>query len=116
MRLTPSLAVPCLALVSVLLALASYPWQTRIRAAQGATSTQDGRRRSMPSATLKPVIPNAPASAIIVNTLADGVPANDSQCTLREALLNANADNQSGSTDCLAGSGADTITFSVNGT
>ncbi|HEX9003298.1 MAG TPA: choice-of-anchor Q domain-containing protein [Blastocatellia bacterium] len=63
-----------------------------------------------------PASPNAPAAAIIVNSLADGAPANNGQCTLREALLNANADNQSGSTDCVAGSGTDTITFSVNGT
>ena len=35
--------------------------------------------------------------------------ANDGNCTLREAIINANNDDQSGSTDCAAGSGADTI-------
>jgi CSLREA domain-containing protein len=50
------------------------------------------------------------AGAIIVNSDSDAV-ANDGLCTLREAILNANNDDQSGSTDCAAGSGADTITF-----
>ena len=47
---------------------------------------------------------------IVVNSNAD-MAANDGACTLREAILNANGDDQSGSTDCIAGSGADTITF-----
>ena len=50
------------------------------------------------------------AASIIVNSTADVV-ANDGACTLREAITNANNDNQSGSTDCAAGSGADTITL-----
>ena len=54
----------------------------------------------------------AMAANIVVNT-PDDTPANDGFCTLREAILNANADNQSGSTDCLPGSGADTITFTT---
>jgi hypothetical protein len=41
--------------------------------------------------------------------------AEDGPCTLREAIINANNDDQSGSTDCAAGSGADTITFSIDG-
>ena len=88
------------------------------RAASGPASPQTGQRKPSPASPgiSKPVTPNAPAAAIIVNTLADGAPANNSQCTLREALLNANGDNQSGSTDCVAGSGADTITFTVTGT
>jgi CSLREA domain-containing protein len=53
------------------------------------------------------------AGAIIVNSDSDAV-ANDGLCTLREAILNANNDDQSGSTDCAAGSGADTITFAGN--
>jgi hypothetical protein len=42
----------------------------------------------------------------------EGLMAGDGSCTLREAIINANNDDQSGSTDCPAGSGADTITFS----
>ena len=61
------------------------------------------------------VQPTYAAGNITVDSLADTV-ANDSACTLREAITNANGDDQSGSTDCAAGSGADTITFSVDGT
>jgi len=53
-----------------------------------------------------------PRATITVNSVAD-TQATDGQCTLREALINANADNQSGSTDCAAGSGADTVVFSL---
>lgn len=47
---------------------------------------------------------------IVVNSLADVV-ANDGQCTLREAIIAANADTVSGSSpnECLAGSGDDTL-------
>jgi len=50
---------------------------------------------------------------IVVKSNADII-ANNGLCTLREAIINANNDNQSGSTDCAAGSGADTITFAAN--
>ncbi|MBV6449456.1 MAG: hypothetical protein MHPDNHAH_00166 [Anaerolineales bacterium] len=53
------------------------------------------------------------AAGIVVNSAADSV-GNDGSCTLREAITNANNDNQSGSTDCAAGAGADTITFAGN--
>jgi len=59
---------------------------------------------------------NALAATIVVNSLADTVASGDGACTLREAVLNAERDNPSGSTDCAAGSGADTITFSLSGT
>ena len=52
---------------------------------------------------------------IVVTTLADEQNTNG-QCSLREALINANNNNQSGSTDCAAGIGVDTISFSVTGT
>jgi CSLREA domain-containing protein len=52
----------------------------------------------------------------VVNSLADTVVSRDGVCTLREAILNAERDNHAGSTDCAAGSGADTITFSLSGT
>ncbi len=60
-------------------------------------------------------VPDTYAAGIIVTTTADEQTANG-QCSLREAIINANNNNQSGSTDCAAGSGADTITFSVSGT
>ncbi|MFQ5614192.1 MAG: choice-of-anchor Q domain-containing protein, partial [Anaerolineae bacterium] len=53
--------------------------------------------------------PGAHALTLIgVDSTADTV-ADDEACTLREAIINANNDDQSGSTDCPAGSGADTI-------
>src|SRR5215213_4297659 len=56
----------------------------------------------------------APQATITVNSTADGAPANNGACTLREALMNANGANQSGSTDCAAGGTAtNTITFSL---
>jgi CSLREA domain-containing protein len=63
-----------------------------------------------------PTVPVARAASLTVNSLADGAPANDGACTLREAIINANHNDQSGSTDCAAGSGEDTITFTVSGT
>ena len=57
----------------------------------------------------------ARAAGLVVNHLGDGAPANDGLCTLREAILNADNDNQSASIDCVAGSGADTIIFSLSG-
>ncbi|MGL5830974.1 MAG: choice-of-anchor Q domain-containing protein [Candidatus Altimarinota bacterium] len=56
----------------------------------------------------------AQAATITVNSLATTV-ANDSQCTLPEAITSAN-NNSAGTTNCTAGSGADTIVFSVSGT
>jgi len=52
------------------------------------------------------------ANTITVDTTADQQNT-DSQCSLREAIVNANADNQAGSTDCAAGSGQDTIFFDL---
>jgi CSLREA domain-containing protein len=59
------------------------------------------------------MIPARAAGTITVNTNTDVV-SNNGVCSLREAITNANADNQSGSTDCAAGSGTDTITFAGN--
>ena len=56
--------------------------------------------------------PAAYAAGIPVNTLADGSVAG--ACTLRDAIDAANTD--SAVSGCPAGSGADTITFSVSGT
>jgi CSLREA domain-containing protein len=54
------------------------------------------------------------AGNIVVNSLADTV-AGDGQCTLREAIQNANDDSATNA-DCAAGIGFDTITFSLSGT
>ena len=56
-------------------------------------------------------------SNIHVNSTADTV-ANDGVCTLREAITAANTDTVSGAAtgECAAGSGTDSIDFSVSGT
>jgi CSLREA domain-containing protein len=56
----------------------------------------------------------AQAATLTVNTLADEQNTNG-LCSLREAVINADNNNQTGSTDCVAGSGNDTITFTVSG-
>jgi CSLREA domain-containing protein/uncharacterized repeat protein (TIGR01451 family) len=61
-------------------------------------------------------LPVAADSNIVVTSTADTAMASDGQCTLREAILNANGDSDSTGGDCAAGSGADTITFGVTGT
>lgn len=55
------------------------------------------------------------AATITVDSALGTAAADDGACTLREAITNANNDNQSGSTDCVAGSGADTIEFDIAG-
>jgi hypothetical protein len=76
-------------------------------------------RASAPPAASRPALllalallmpPPALAAGIVVTTANEGIAAGDG-CSLREAITNANADNQSGSAECNAGSGADTITF-----
>jgi CSLREA domain-containing protein len=59
-------------------------------------------------------LPAQAQSTITVNTTADEQNTNG-KCSLREAVINANNNDQSGSTDCPAGSstGEDTITFSL---
>ncbi|MGY6588631.1 MAG: choice-of-anchor Q domain-containing protein [Wenzhouxiangella sp.] len=55
----------------------------------------------------------ASAATLVVSTVADTV-ANDGECSLREAMLNVEAGNQSGSTDCPAGDpGGSVIEFSA---
>ena len=58
------------------------------------------------------IVPSAvvsPTATINVTASGPDVIANNGVCSLREAIINANHDNQSGSIDCAAGSGADTI-------
>ena len=54
------------------------------------------------------VRPAAAAIGIVVNTAADGAPAVDGYCTLREAIIAANNDAGSGAAtgECATGSGA----------
>src|SRR5215208_1069816 len=54
----------------------------------------------------------ARAASLTITTTADEQSANDA-CSLREAIINANQDDQSGSADCAAGSGKDTIFFDL---
>ncbi|CAD6875183.1 choice-of-anchor Q domain-containing protein [Methylomonas fluvii] len=56
------------------------------------------------------------AATINVTNLLDVAAVADGSCTLREAVANANSDSDTTGGDCPAGSGADTITFGVNGT
>jgi uncharacterized repeat protein (TIGR01451 family)/CSLREA domain-containing protein len=59
---------------------------------------------------------SALAAGIIVNSLADVATPADGQCTLREALDNANSDSDTTGGDCAPGQdAADVITFSVTG-
>jgi CSLREA domain-containing protein len=53
----------------------------------------------------------AQAATFTVNTAADEQNTNGEWCSLREAIINANQNDQSGSTDCPAGVGEDTINF-----
>ncbi len=105
------LAIPCLALAGLTFALTIQPQPSQVSAAQW----QQQRRQASPPPEPKisvPSSPNAPTATITVNSVAD-VQANNNQCTFREALINANNNNQSGSTDCTAGSGADVINFDL---
>lgn len=56
------------------------------------------------------------ANTINVTNLLDVAAVADGSCTLREAVANANSDSDTTGGDCPAGTGADAITFGVNGT
>lgn len=66
---------------------------------------------------IAPLSFNVQAATITVNTLSD-LESDDGDCTFREALLSANTDTPSGVTEgeCAAGSGDDSIEFSIAGT
>lgn len=70
---------------------------------------------SLPLINAQPVAAMVvPGATIVVNTTADGAPADDGVCTLREAIFAANNNAPSGVTtgECAAGTaGLDTITF-----
>jgi CSLREA domain-containing protein len=52
---------------------------------------------------------SASAVTVTVNSTADDLTAGDGQCTLREAIINANTDSDTTGGDCPAGSGTDEI-------
>lgn len=56
----------------------------------------------------------AHAAGIVVTSAADPGVAGDSQCTLREAIANANANADVTAADCAAGSGDDSIVFAAS--
>jgi CSLREA domain-containing protein len=60
-------------------------------------------------------VPAVYAAGLTVNSTSDTAIAGDGLCTLREAIVNANTDSDSTNGDCTAGSGDDTITFSIAG-
>ena len=67
------------------------------------------RRNVLTLAVSQGLLASAQAATITVTTNSDAIAA-DSQCSLPEAIANANGNDQSGSTDCTAGSvGGDTI-------
>lgn len=58
--------------------------------------------------------PATALASITVNSNQDTATAGDGQCTLREAITNANADADHSAGDCPAGNGHDTILFSLS--
>jgi CSLREA domain-containing protein len=58
--------------------------------------------------------PSPVAAAVIeVDTEADNATAGDGDCTLREAINNANSDSDTTGDDCEAGTGVDSIVFAA---
>jgi CSLREA domain-containing protein len=55
------------------------------------------------------------ANTITVNTLSDSSTSGDGLCSLREAITNANSASDTTMGDCVAGTGNDTIVFSLSG-
>ena len=55
------------------------------------------------------------ANTITVNTLSDSSTAGDGLCSLREAITNSNSGSDTTMGDCVAGTGNDTIVFSLSG-
>jgi CSLREA domain-containing protein len=61
------------------------------------------------------ILLSATEATITVNSVADSAVSGDARCTLREAILNANADVDTTAGDCAAGAGADAIVFDIGG-
>jgi predicted outer membrane repeat protein len=58
----------------------------------------------------------AQPNTIIVNTTVDDSTSGDGLCSLRKAITNADDETDTTGGDCVAGTGTDTINFSVGGT
>ncbi len=85
-------------------------WYGRLRSRPRAERRRWQRQLGL---SLAPAGAMAPAATITVTNGTSTI-ANGDGCSLPEAIINANADNQSGSTDCTAGSGADIIDLQTN--
>ncbi|HKO54822.1 MAG TPA: Calx-beta domain-containing protein [Thermoanaerobaculia bacterium] len=86
------------------------PTKGMAQAALTAVKARHGKKK-----TTKPRA-GALAASIVVDSLADTTAPGDGDCTLREALNNANTDSDTTGGDCVAGQdAADVITFSVTG-
>ncbi len=82
----------------------------------GLTVTSSGGRRAIGVAPASAQSTTA-GNTIIVNNITDPVSVSGNGfCTLREAINNANAESDTTGGDCVAGTGTDTIVFSVSGT
>lgn len=95
-------------------------WLARLR--HGTVQLLLRPRRAIPAAALAltlssvaPALHAAPGATITVVAGASGMTAGDG-CSLVEAITNANDDTQSGSTECAAGSGDDTIQLPAGAT
>ena len=95
--------------------LAVNPTTTGVKA-NTASVSGGGDTSSASSNTVNTTVNAAPTS-MVVNTTADNTTAGDSNCTLREAMTNANNNNDTTGGDCAAGSaaGTDSITFNIPG-
>jgi hypothetical protein len=96
-------------------------WYGRLRSRPRAERRRWQRQLglSLAGIALLLAVNGAPAGAVapaVTITVTNGTStvANGDGCSLPEAIINANADNQSGSTDCAAGSGADTVNLQTN--
>lgn len=88
---------------------AKQPIALNARAAKGKHRPKKGPAKTTHRA-------GALAASIVVNSLLDDTTPGNGQCTLREALVNANSDSDTTGGDCAAGQDAsDSITFSVTG-
>jgi CSLREA domain-containing protein len=101
--------------ICVVFIVASLAWASRQQA--GSASRQSGTLSAEVWAADKGGV-TTEAATIVVNSLADVSNPTDGLCTLREAITAANTDTASGATpgECNAGSGSDTVNFSVTGT
>jgi CSLREA domain-containing protein len=68
-----------------------------------------------PGARVPVVAATASRATITVDIDTDSATAGDNECSLREAINNANSDSDTTSGDCAAGAGTDLIAFAIGG-